>query len=238
MSYLMNERVNDVAKNATQASTSSAKAREEAESGREVVDETIVAISRVKEQAEKLKENMRELENKAESIGQIVQVISEIADQTNLLALNAAIEAARAGEAGRGFAVVADEVRKLAEKTMAATKEVEDVINGIQRASRENMKNVKFATTAIEEATSKANESGNALKNIVDLAKDTNTQIQGIADAAEKQSIFMEEINRTIEQVNEIVSATSDSIIQSSEAISELAKMAVQLKEVIEELES
>ncbi len=127
-------------KNAAQAAESADNARTQAEKGAKIVDEAVSAINEINVLTEKLKANMDVLKEKADGISQVMTVISDIADQTNLLALNAAIEAARAGEAGRGFAVVADEVRKLAEKTMNATKEVGDAINEIQEEVKKRCK--------------------------------------------------------------------------------------------------
>ena len=132
----MNATVLEVAKNASQAAQTAEKAKTKAEDGSVVVGKVVDCIGEVSQQAREMKTDMDNLGRQAEGIGQVMNVISDIADQTNLLALNAAIEAARAGEAGRGFAVVADEVRKLAEKTMTATKEVGDSISGIQQGAR------------------------------------------------------------------------------------------------------
>ena len=165
-----------------------------------------------------------------------MNVINDIADQTNLLALNAAIEAARAGEAGRGFAVVADEVRKLAEKTMTATKEVGDAIRGIQLGTKKNSENVERSGRTIEEATALANESGDALKEIVSLVESTSDQVRSIATASEQQSSASEEINHSIEDVSRISSETSDAMRQSAQAVGELANQAQVLKNLIDQM--
>ncbi len=233
----MNATVLEVAKNAAQAADSAARTREEAENGSSVVERAIEAIDKVNALSERLKENMHSLGKRAEAIGEVMNVISDIADQTNLLALNAAIEAARAGEAGRGFAVVADEVRKLAEKTMGATKEVGDAIHSIQASARENIRSMEEASKVIEEATNLAGESGDALKRIVEFAVDNANQIQSIATAAEEQSATSEEIMRSIEDVNRIVAETSDAMSQSSQAVQELANMASELADLIKKLE-
>ncbi|MDR2694865.1 MAG: methyl-accepting chemotaxis protein, partial [Deltaproteobacteria bacterium] len=174
--------------------------------------------------------------SQAESIGGVMNVISDIADQTNLLALNAAIEAARAGEAGRGFAVVADEVRKLAEKTMSATQEVGANISAIQQSARTNIGEVSEAVKAVTEATDLANTSGQALEEIVSLASANSAVVTSIATAAEEQSATSEEINRAIEAVSLIVRDTADGMAQASAAVQELSRMAQELNTVMTEL--
>ena len=139
----MNATVLEVAKSASHAAQTADQAKTKAEDGSKVVGQVVKGIEDVQHQSQEMKTDMGTLGKQAEGIGQIMNVISDIADQTNLLALNAAIEAARAGEAGRGFAVVADEVRKLAEKTMTATKQVGDAIRGIQDGTRKNIENVE-----------------------------------------------------------------------------------------------
>jgi methyl-accepting chemotaxis protein len=232
----MNATVLEVAKNASQAAETADKARRKAEDGSQVVTQVVRGIGEVQASALELKTDMTSLGRQAEGIGQILNVISDIADQTNLLALNAAIEAARAGEAGRGFAVVADEVRKLAEKTQTATKEVGDAIRGIQNGARKNIANVEQAAQKIDAATTLAGKSGEALAEIVNLVDLTTDQVRSIASASEEQSAASEEINRSIEDINRITSETSDAMQQSAQAVSELARQSMTLKGLIDRM--
>jgi len=234
----MNATVLEVAKNASSAATAADQAKVKAEEGSSIVTQVVKGIEKVQQQSQEMKSDMGKLGSQAEGIGQILNVISDIADQTNLLALNAAIEAARAGEAGRGFAVVADEVRKLAEKTMAATKEVGDAIRGIQDGTKKNIDNVERTGKNIEEVTKLANSSGEALRHIVSLADTTTDQVRSIATSSEEQSATSEEINKSIESVNRISSETADAMRQSASAVSELANQAQMLKRLIDEMKS
>ncbi|UZP67198.1 methyl-accepting chemotaxis protein [Desulfovibrio mangrovi] len=234
----INATVNEVAKNSSNAADSSGSAKDKASEGAVVVQQVITAIDDVNKMAATLKDNMRDLGSQADSIGQVLTVISDIADQTNLLALNAAIEAARAGEAGRGFAVVADEVRKLAEKTMTATKEVGERIHSIQSSATLNIGHVDKAAKAVQVATEKAKSSGEALSAIVTLVDDTASQVSGIATAAEEQSAAMEEINRSVEEVTMIVGETTQGMEQAADAIQELASQIADLRKLIQQLES
>jgi methyl-accepting chemotaxis protein len=232
----MNATVLEVAKNASRAAETADKAKAKATEGAEVVTRMVNGIGEVQTQSAEMKDDMASLGKQAEGIGQILNVISDIADQTNLLALNAAIEAARAGEAGRGFAVVADEVRKLAEKTMTATKEVGDAIRGIQGGTRKNIENVEQSVAKIEAATGLAVQAGEALKAIVALVDTTSDQVRSIATASEEQSAASEEINRSIDDVNRISAETSDAMRQSAQAVGEMANQAQVLKGLIERM--
>jgi methyl-accepting chemotaxis protein len=232
----MNSTVLEVAKSAGQASEQSEQTREKANDGATLVNKVVASMGVVNKVAQTLQVNMQELGKQAESIGGVMNVISDIADQTNLLALNAAIEAARAGEAGRGFAVVADEVRKLAEKTMSATHEVGANITSIQHSAHVNIEEVGSAATAITEATELANASGTALTEIVNLASANSSIVTSIATAAEEQSSTSEEINKSIEEINSIVGETSDGMVQASAAVQELSRMAQELNHVMEQL--
>jgi methyl-accepting chemotaxis protein len=229
----MTATVFEVAKNASRAADTAEKAKQQAQAGSGVVSRVVGGIQEVQHSALELKTNMTVLGKQAEGIGQVMNVISDIADQTNLLALNAAIEAARAGEAGRGFAVVADEVRKLAEKTMSATKEVGDAIRGIQDGTRKNITSVEQAVEQISSATGLANDSGAALREIVSLVDLTTDQVRSIATASEQQSAASEEINRSIEDVSRISSETSEAMRQSAQAVSEMAHQSQVLKQLI-----
>jgi len=234
----MNSTVLEVARNASQVAESTDAARRQAGAGSAVVSQVVAGIGTMQTVSLSLKQDMGQLGRQAEGIGQVMNVISDIADQTNLLALNAAIEAARAGDAGRGFAVVADEVRKLAEKTMTATREVGEAIRGIQDGARKNMDNVDRAVSTVEDATKLANESGEALRQIVALVDTATDQVRSIATASEQQSATSEEINRSIEEINRISSETSDAMRQSAQAVGELASQTQNLRALIDRMKS
>ena len=230
----MNSTILDVAKNASQASQQAAKGQNKAEDGAKIVAEAMQAIGYVNTLSAGLKTNLDELGAQANDISKIMNVISDIADQTNLLALNAAIEAARAGEAGRGFAVVADEVRKLAEKTLHATQEVRGAIETIQAASRKNQDSMEAVTGAVSKATDLSKLSGDALAEIVSLVQSTSSQVMSIAAAAEEQSASSEHISRTISEVNSISSHTADGMQHSAQAVTDLTTLAKQLQAIAE----
>lgn len=232
----MNATVLEVARSAGQASEQSDMTREKAQSGADLVNDVVNSINMINSAATKLQENMRELGKQAEEIGTVMNVISDIADQTNLLALNAAIEAARAGEAGRGFAVVADEVRKLAEKTMSATQEVGSSISSIQNVARTNINEMTNAVKNIGEATELANSSGDALQEIVNLASSNSAVVASIATAAEEQSATSEEINRAIDEINSVIGETTQGMRESAVAVQDLSNTAQELRRVMESL--
>lgn len=232
----MNATVREVAHNAGSASQASADTRKKALNGQRVVDEVVKSIGEVQETSQQLKADMVQLNERAQDINRIMGVISDIADQTNLLALNAAIEAARAGEAGRGFAVVADEVRKLAEKTMTSTQDVSNAITAIQESTDKSMREVDNAVGKISDATELARQSGASLEEIVSTAETTSDQVRAIAAASEEQSAASDEITRSITEVNTMSRQSAEAMTEAAKAVADLAAQAHDLTDLINKM--
>ncbi len=232
----MNATILDVARNASEAADQATSAREKAASGAAVVDQVAEAVATVDTLTSRMKESVNGLGNQAEDIGKIMSVITDIADQTNLLALNAAIEAARAGEAGRGFAVVADEVRKLAEKTMDATKEVGDAVQAIQSGVRGTIGEMGQAADAVKNASGLAAEADSALKEVVGIVEMSADQARIIATAAEEQSATSEEITRSVEDVSETSSVMVHGMDESRAMIDDVTSYTMVLSDIIEDM--
>lgn len=218
----MNRAVLDVASNAANASQSTENARSQAYHGLETVERMIAEMDGVQQRAQQLTQDMTTLGTQAESISSVLAVITDIADQTNLLALNAAIEAARAGEAGRGFAVVADEVRKLAEKTMTSTQEVGRALTSIRESAQRNRAAVDATTQSIDHSSVLARESDEAIKRVVALIDKAADQVRGIAAASEEQSATSEQITDTVAKVSAISQDTAALMHEASDEVAEL----------------
>ncbi|GAB5520740.1 MAG: hypothetical protein RhofKO_29910 [Rhodothermales bacterium] len=220
----------------TNANTTSATAEvsaqngEAAKVGRDVVTQTVQKIQTIARVVGQSAETVERLGVSSQQIGEIVSTIDEIADQTNLLALNAAIEAARAGEQGRGFAVVADEVRKLAERTTAATKQIAEMIKMIQAETNEAVKSIQQGTQEANSGIILADKAGAALNQIVEHADETVGLITQIASATEEQSVTSEQISRTVEAIS-LVSR------DSAQSVTEIAQSATELSRLMDELE-
>ena len=225
-----------IAGNARDTAGGAERTKEQAAGGVDVVRRCGEAITRVAELAGQHFQDIQELGRMADSITGIMSVISDIADQTNLLALNAAIEAARAGEAGKGFAVVADEVRKLADKTMKATEDVGRKISSIQESIHTSVMFMEQAKDATMSANDLALESGATLRQILDLAEANTDNVHGIATAAQQQTATVEDMARSMQAVRDIASHTNEGMREAAGLVRSVAERAEDLQGLIEQL--
>jgi methyl-accepting chemotaxis protein len=219
----------EVARNASMAAEAAGKADDAAIKGRLVVGHTIESIDGLASEVEKAADVINQLEKESESIGGVLDVIKGIAEQTNLLALNAAIEAARAGEQGRGFAVVADEVRTLASRTQQSTSEIQTKIERLQSGSRNAVQVMNFSREKAEATVGQAAKAGTSLEEITDSVRIINERNTEIASAAEEQNAVASNINKTIISISAITDQTAAGAQQTSSASNELNELAEQL---------
>ncbi|WP_373562194.1 HAMP domain-containing methyl-accepting chemotaxis protein [Pseudomonas sp. ICMP 561] len=229
----MTATVQEVARNAEEASEAAVAADQQAREGDRVVNEAITQIERLASEVGNSTEAMSELKRESDKIGSVLDVIKSVAQQTNLLALNAAIEAARAGEAGRGFAVVADEVRSLAQRTQKSTEEIEQLIAGLQSGTQQVatiMDNSRELTVSSVELTRRA---GSSLENITKTVSAIQAMNQQIAAAAEEQSATAEEINRSILNVRDVSEQTSAASEETAASSVELARLGNHLQVMV-----
>lgn len=227
----------EIAKNAETTANLSEDSRHAAEQGSQQFTTVLQDVSAIHKDFQTACDSVDDLSNKADAIGAIAQTIEDIADQTNLLALNAAIEAARAGEAGRGFAVVADEVRKLAEKTMTATREVGQSIDSIQQAVRGTLGSMGSTKEVLEKSIQEVNKAESLLGTIVSLAMESSDQVRAIATASEQQSAATGEINASVSAVSSIAEGTATAMQEAANAVEALKRQSSALAELIAELE-
>ena len=222
-----------IAGNCIRTAEISSHATRTAMNGSDVVEHAVQSIQRITVKVQQSAKTVASLGIRSEQIGNIVSTIEDIADQTNLLALNAAIEAARAGEQGRGFAVVADEVRALAERTTKATREIGEMIKAIQKETQLAVDAMEEGVQEVERGTADAARSGQALEDIISQVGDLTSQINQIATAAEQQTSATNQISKSMHRITEAVSGASKSSQDTAGAANELSQMAGALKHVV-----
>jgi len=223
----------DVAANCTMAAEGSRRANDSALTGAGIIQETVQGMDRISHQVRKAAEMVEALGSRSDQIGQIIGTIQDIADQTNLLALNAAIEAARAGEQGRGFAVVADEVRALAERTTRATKEISEMIKAIQSETKGAVESMEEGVREVAKGSEGAARSGEALKDILEQINAVTMQVHQIATAAEEQSATTDEITNHMQQISDIIQQTASGVQESSRSACRLSELTMELQRTI-----
>lgn len=225
----------DIARSCHMAADNAERVNQAAMTSSEIVQHTITVMNQISARVKESAQKVESLGSRSEEIGEIVGTIEDIADQTNLLALNAAIEAARAGEQGRGFAVVADEVRALAERTTSATRQIAETIKTIQQETRGAVQAMVEGVKEVEIGTSEASRSGQALESILDQIGSLSTQVNQIATAAEEQNATTGEITNNIQQIASVVQLTANGSQESSSAAAELARLAEDLRTQVQQ---
>ena len=223
----------EIAQNCLMAAKSSERANGAAMTGESIIQETVVVMSRINGMVKSSSKIIKDLGVRSEQIGEVLGLINDIADQTNLLALNAAIEAARAGEHGRGFAVVADEVRKLAERTTGATKEIGQTIVAIQSETKKAVSSMEEGVKEVEVGAEETKKSGDSLKDILSQINTVTAEINQIAVASEQQTATTNEIANNIQQVSEAMQDTARKIQDNSNSAAELANLSKELQRLV-----
>jgi methyl-accepting chemotaxis protein len=230
--------VQDVAQNANHAANATEQAEQAVDSGKAVVERTITDINALAEEVEKVSQAINKLAEDSNQIGTVVDVIKGIAEQTNLLALNAAIEAARAGEQGRGFAVVADEVRTLASRTQESTDEIQNMIEHLQIAANDAVQVMGQGKQISERNLEQAAQTEQSLEVVFNAVGKIHDMSVQIAAAAEEQGVVSEEVSRNVNTINEVAKETTAASQETALASSKLAEQAQQLHAVVRQFSS
>ena len=225
--------IDQVSANAAESASVAERSVTIANKGSEVVHNTIAGMDKIREQIQDTSKRIKRLGESSQEIGDIVSLINDIADQTNILALNAAIQASMAGDAGRGFAVVADEVQRLAERSSAATKQIEALVKTIQADTNEAVISMEQTTTEVVRGASLAQDAGVSLEEIENVSRNLASLIQSISNAARQQASSAGHISNTMNVIQEITSQTSSGTSASAQSIGHLAKLANEMRESV-----
>jgi twitching motility protein PilJ len=229
----MSNTMNEMAVKANSSVSIARQSLDIANEGGETVRATIDGMDNIREQIQETSKRIKRLGESSQEIGNIVELIEDIADQTNILALNAAMQAAMAGEAGRGFAVVADEVQRLAERSTNATKQIEALVKTIQADTNEAVISMESSTAEVVSGAERAEAAGEALKRIEEVSEQIAEQIETIAAAAATQSAEAQSIDDTMRVIQEITNQTSEGTGQTSQSIEMLANMSEELRNTV-----
>jgi methyl-accepting chemotaxis protein len=229
----MTSAVQEISQTTQSAAVDARKAEESAQAGGQTVQSTVATIGELLKANQETSSKIEGLGRSSDAIGRIINVINEIAGQTNLLALNASIEAARAGEHGRGFAVVAGEVRRLAERTSAATKEIDQTVRAIQQGTGEAVEAMRSSMVHVQSGVNSANSAGDALTSIIHGSESVQKMVTQIAAAATQQSYSTQSVTENVNEIASIIQRTATSSQESVEACQQLALLANELGNLV-----
>jgi len=227
--------IDEVSKNSLESADVAQRSVLIAHNGAEVVRDTIKGMNNIRTQIQDTSKRIKRLGESSQEIGNIVELINDIAEQTNILALNAAIQAASSGESGRGFAVVADEVQQLAERASSATRQIEGIVKTIQTDTNEAVRSMEQTTSEVVGGARKAEDAGEALTEIETVSNDLAELIQNISEAARQQSVAATNISGTMNVIQEITTQTSAGTQQTAESIGNLVELATELRKSVED---